>query len=204
MLESTKTTIHSYNLTASEYATNTRGIILKKELYKFCRSIQENSLILDIGCGPGRDTKIFSAKGYRVVGIDLSQKLLRIARQQVARADFKLMNIGNINFQPNHFEGLWANSSLMHLPKEHIRDALKQYHGVLKENGLFYLCLKQGEGEQMVPDKRYGDVMKNWAFYQQEEIESILKETGFRVLENYVLGYDPKATNPWMNIFCKK
>lgn len=206
MQNPTDITIQSYNTTAPEYAKNTQGIILKKELYRFCRHLPENSLILDIGCGPGRDAKIFGAKGYRVIGIDLSSKLLDMARQKVASADFRLMNISNINFPSDHFEGLWANASLMHLSKERIQDALKQYYDTLKEHGLFYITLKQGEGEQMLPDKRYGNVMKKWSFYQQEEIESILQDTGFKILENYVLTYNKgyATTNPWMNIFVTK
>ena len=50
--------------------------------------------VLDAGCGPGAYTEILLKRGAKVVGIDISPKMLRLARERVgSRADFHLADM---------------------------------------------------------------------------------------------------------------
>ena len=49
--------------------------------------------LLDLGCGAGYDAKILAKMGSRVVGIDFSEKLINIAKDQVSTCKFFVGNI---------------------------------------------------------------------------------------------------------------
>ncbi len=196
-------TIESYNSTAEQYAANVASLFLEQEANKFLSHIEKGSLILDAGCGSGRDAKIFTERGYKVVGIDLSEKLLEIARKNAPTAEFRLMDIANINFPDESFEGIWNVASLLHVPKEEVPNAVNGFYRTLKNGGLLYVKAKEGDGETFPKDTRNGGVEKFWSFFHKEELESLLKE--FMIIESTVTypgnNYD---TNPWVNVLCKK
>lgn len=205
MKDPKKITIESYDATAKEYAQLVAGMFLKNEIEIFVSHLSKNSLILDLGCGSGRDAKIFTEKGYRVIGIDLSKKLLEIAQRTAPKAEFRLMDILKLDFPDNYFDGIWAAGSLPHIPKKDIPAAITQIHRVLKKGRILFISLKEGEGEILKEDKRYKEIEKFWSFFKQEEIENYLKKENFRILSSDITKDENSyATNPWIEIFCEK
>ncbi|MAG91292.1 SAM-dependent methyltransferase [Candidatus Woesearchaeota archaeon] len=170
MQKYSKTTIESYDKTVDDYADMVRTLSPSKESKIFLSLIGRNSSILDLGCGPGRDSKIFADKGYKVVGIDLSRRMIKSAKKFVKNADFKVIDMMNLNLKTNSFDGIWANAALLHLRKRDFPKALKGVYRILKKDGIFYLSLKQGKGEGIVSDHRYGGIKKFWSFFQKNEI----------------------------------
>jgi len=204
-MQETEITIASYNLTAEEYAEKTRGLHLEKEISKFLSCIKKGGLILDIGCGAGRDASIFTGKKYQVIGIDPAEKLIEIARQTVPLARFEIAYAENPPFQNETFDGVWACASLIHLPKKDLPKTLSEIYRVLKPNGIFASSFKQGEGEALTEDKRYNNVQKFFSYYQQSEIEKLLENSEFNVFDIWDKKINNSyATNTWMNFFCKK
>ncbi len=200
-----KTTIESYNKTVEEYIKNVDTLHQYEASGRFISLISEGSLILDLGCGPGRDAKIFADKGFRVIGIDLSEKMIDAAKSRVKNADFRNMNLKQLDFKDDYFDAVWASASFLHIPKKDIPKAVKEVHRVLKSGGIFYLSLKEGEGESFEPDKRYDGAEKFWAYYTEEEIKKLLINEKFNVLEICVFKPENSyATHPWINVFCKK
>jgi len=198
-------TIKSYDQTAEDYADKVKDFFLEEEAEKFFSYLKKGDLILDLGCGSGRDARIFTERGYRVVGVDLSEKLLEIAGKEAPRAEFKLMDIANLEFNENQFNGVWAVASLLHLPKKEIPDVLESIYEILKPNGILYVSVKKGEGEIIKPDPRYKNAEKFWSFFQGSEMISFLEKSNFAIIDSNVTSQDSNyATNPWINIFCRK
>ena len=74
-----KNTIETYDKIAEEYAKTWGDInLIKKYADLFLRFLKGRK-ILDVGCGPGRDSEYFSERGLEVTGIDLSRNFLKIA-----------------------------------------------------------------------------------------------------------------------------
>lgn len=196
-------TIESYNATAEQYAANVAKLFLEQEAGKFLSYLEKGSLILDAGCGSGRDARVFTERGYRVIGIDLSEKLLEIAKKNAPNAEFKLMDIADVDFSDESFNGIWNVASLLHVPKEEAPNVIGGFYRTLKKGGLLYISVKEGEGETVAKDTRYGGVEKFWSFFHKEELESLLKD--FMIVESTVTypgnNYN---TNPWVNVLCKK
>jgi ubiquinone/menaquinone biosynthesis C-methylase UbiE len=178
-------TIESYDKTVDAYIRNTDPLHPKEEADKFLSMLEKGASILDIGCGPGRDAKIFSEKGFKVTGIDLSEKMIDAARKR-CRAEFKVMDLMKLEYPDEKFDSIWAMATYLHVPKIEIVKSLKEAFRVLKRGGIFAISVKLGEGELLREDKRYGNVKKFWSFYSKPEIETALKKAGFEILESYV------------------
>ena len=199
------TTISSYDQTVNQYIQKVDDLHPLKESEKFITYLGNQKAILDIGCGPGRDAKIFSEKGLVVTGIDLSRNMIEAAIRRVKDASFKVMDMQKLEFEDRSFDGAWASACFLHIPKQDIASCLQEVHRVLKDQAVFYLSVKEGEGETLKADERYGGVEKFWSFFQQTEIQTELSQAGFEVIESYIQEqHNSYATNPWIHIFCRK
>src|SRR5690606_2326013 len=114
---------------------------------------------------------------------DLSSKMIEIANKEAPTSTFKVMDILNLNFERNSFAGVWASASLLHIPKSKMLFVLKKIKEILQRDGLLYVSLKYGEGSKIFKDSRYGGVDKFYVYYKVDEIENLLQEAGFDILE---------------------
>jgi ubiquinone/menaquinone biosynthesis C-methylase UbiE len=125
-------TRNSYEQTTDAYIAHTSSLHPEKYGKKFTSLLPEKGHILDLGCGPGRDAKVFADQGFHVVGIDFSPAMIEAARACAPHATFHVMDIESINFPPNSFDGVWANCSLLHVPKRSIPAVLRNIAALLK------------------------------------------------------------------------
>ena len=197
----------SYNQSAAAYAEKTASFFQQKEMECFSSAFPPGGKILDLGCGAGRDAKQFSEMGFSVTGIDFSEELLALARQTAPEAVFQLQDLEDLSsFAPDSFDGVWANASLLHLEKARLPGVLVQINAVLKAGGSFFLSLKQGTGEGIVLDERYGGIPKFFAYYQPEEITAFLEDAGFAVnaIETDASCSSSYQTHPFIQVFAAK
>lgn len=201
-----ETTKASYQATAKEFAQNVADLAPIGSIGKFIKLLPSEAKIIDIGCGSGRDAKIFTNAGMDVLGIDFCPNLIEIAEAYAPLANFQLMDIETMNLPPATFNGAWAACSLGHIPKNMILDVLKQIHILLKEHGYFYLALKKGTGEVLEKDARYsGNHQKFWSFFAESELKNYLESARFKILDFKIIEkeYDYQ-THPAFRIFCQK
>lgn len=200
-------TIRSYDLTASEYAEKVKDLHPVEEGKYFLALLGDRKSVLDLGCGSGRDAKVFSEAGRNVVGLDMSLELLKIANKTSPNSTFNLGNMLDLPFDDSSFDGIWSCASLLHLPKTSLPTCLSECNRVLKTGGIMYAGVKEGTGEEKKPDLRYGeDVVKFYSYFQKEELESFLVNAGFGIEKSYIYNY-PKGSyvqHPEVRIFARK
>ncbi|MDR6462680.1 class I SAM-dependent methyltransferase [Chryseobacterium sediminis] len=200
-----KITIQSYNQTATEYRATITSFDILPELEMFTRLIFKNGRILDLGCGPGNHSKYFFDLGFDVTGIDLSKQMINIARKEFSKIDFQVMDIENLAFVDNSFDGIWASASLIHIEKRKFSKVLHKLQKLLKDTGVLYISLKLGVGEELIKDSRYFGVSKFYSYFQYEEIERFLNNCKFEIFDFHIIDkrtiYD---TNNWIHLFIKK
>ncbi|MEW6231808.1 MAG: methyltransferase domain-containing protein, partial [Chloroflexota bacterium] len=114
-------TIKTYEETAEDYYKTHFDINEVKNIADFFIQNLKGQKILDIGCGPGRDAKYFSEHGLKVTGADLTSNFVKMASQNVPNAKFVQMDMRNLGFPENTFDGIWACASFLHVPKCIIR-----------------------------------------------------------------------------------
>ena len=198
-------TIKSYNKIASEYSSKVSKLHPKKEFSQFFSMLRPKASVLDIGCGSGRDAFEFAKKGFKIIGIDLSPKMIAIARNKAKKADFKVMDLERLEFKAESFDGIWANAVYLHIPKKRLKKAFAEAKKALKKGGIMYISAKKGMGEHFLPDKRYNGVEKFWSYYSKKELESRLRDSGFKVIKSYVKRTkDTYSTHPYIIVFCRK
>ena len=184
MKASLRKTIQTYDEIVKQYVGKTKRLEPLKELKKFKKLLPKNALVLDAGCGWGRDSKILSEK-FDVIGIDLSKGLLKYAKKYAPKARFLYGNILKIDFDNEVFDGIWSNVTLIHLEREDIIPALKEFYCVLKKGGVGYVSFKKGEGKGYKSEDMSGGNPRFYTWFNQKEIKKYLKKAGFKLIDIY-------------------
>ena len=137
-------TLDYYNKNADNFVANTISVDFKKTQERFLDKLQ-GKRILDFGCGSGRDTKYFLEKGYEVEAVDGSEELCKAASKYTG------IQVRQMLFQElaeeNRYDGIWACSSILHLPREELRTVFLKMINALCSNGIIYTSFKYGEFE---------------------------------------------------------
>lgn len=138
-----------YDDEARDYAANTDSYAdfpgLKEDVDAFVAQFAQSALILDLGSGPGRDSRYLAARGFSVVAADFSLEMLRIGRS--AGVSQVQADMARLPFRSNTFAGAWVCASLLHLPSRNHDQALIELLRVLAPGGLVAVSMKAGEGE---------------------------------------------------------
>lgn len=119
---------------------------------KFLQLLKPGSRILDIGCGPGSFSRYIHEKGFNIEGIDLSEEMLKIAKQKVPNVNFKLMDMRKLDHENNSFDGLLLAYSLIHIPSKEILETLNGFYRVLKPGGFIMTITQAGEPDRVVDE----------------------------------------------------
>lgn len=191
MKNNLKKTIETYNEIAHHYKQKTKNLELVDEIKKFKKFLPKNAKVLDAGCGWGRDSKIL-AKSFSVIGIDLSEKLLDLAKAYAPKAKFELGDISKTNFPDNTFHGIWANDILLHLERKDILPTLKEFRRLLRNSGILYVSVKEGEGESWEEEEMSNFKPRFYTWFKEDEIVKYFKKAGFRILETEVFSEKKK------------
>ena len=149
-------TIDYYNRNAARYFNETVHADVSEIRDRFTQMLPPGGTILDLGCGSGRDSKAFIEQGFRVVAVDGSEELCKLAeeyiQQPVVCSDF-------LDYKPEEtFDGIWACASLLHLTEEECHIVVDRLSKNLKPGGCFYMSFKMGEFEGERDGRFYRDV----------------------------------------------
>ncbi len=148
-------TLQYYENNAESFISGTVNADMREARQRFLQLLPENALILDFGCGSGRDTKAFLEHGYRVDAVDGSAELCRQA------SDYTGICVRQMLFQEldisNYYDGVWACASILHLSKIEISDVLKRISNALKPGGILYTSFKYGTFEGMRNNRYFTD-----------------------------------------------
>jgi SAM-dependent methyltransferase len=152
MFEDQKETMAAYELGwekhAEKFARNMEKYAMN-DVEIFSKHLAGNK-VLDVGCGPGVYLEWFRDKGLDGMGIDLSDNFIRACIEK--GLNVRKMDLEHPILWPNQFDGVFAQASLIHVPKNRFEKALNGLVRLLKPNGIFWLIVKEGEGERFVDD----------------------------------------------------
>ncbi|MEV4440949.1 class I SAM-dependent methyltransferase [Streptomyces sp. NPDC049577] len=138
--DSAAESVAAYSAHADDYAAH-HAPKMADQAERFAGSLPVPSLILDAGCGPGRDLARFTAHGHSARGVDLNPEFVAMANAHAPTSQCDLREVGS-RFPAGTFDGIWACSSLVHLRESETVDVLGQFAGLLRPGGKLYACLK--------------------------------------------------------------
>lgn len=152
--------------------------------------------ILEIGSGVGKDAEALIRLGYDYTGTDASNGLLEFARKRNPSATFIQRYAHEIDHSLGEFDGFWASAVLLHIPRDEMRDSLLAISSVIKNDGVGFITMKEGEDERV--DEKTGRL---FTYYKEEEFRDVLESTGFSVLE---VGRRDTEKDNWLIFYVKK
>jgi 2-polyprenyl-3-methyl-5-hydroxy-6-metoxy-1,4-benzoquinol methylase len=198
MTDTISTTLNYYNQNADSFTQGTVCVDFSQVQDKFLERLNVGDYILDFGCGSGRDTKYFLKKGMVVDAIDGSVNLCKLA------SEYTGIKVQNILFQEldeqEKYDGIWACSSILHLPKEELSVVLDKMIAALKKNGIIYTSFKYGDFEGERNGRYFID------FTVESFKEFIENVADVEIVEYWITGdvRQGRGEERWLNIILQK
>ena len=197
-MNNTEKTLAYYNEKAADFVAGTVDVEFSEMQNDFLSFIKEGGKILDLGCGSGRDSKMFIESGYKVTAVDGSSELAKKASEYIGQdvicSTFQ-------DFVPEEtYDGIWACASLLHLAPEDIKTVMNKLKGYLAKDGVFYVSLKYGD----FSGERNGRFFTD---YTEASFNELLKEIpGLEVARTYITSdvRPGRAAERWLNAYLVK
>jgi SAM-dependent methyltransferase len=187
-------TLQHYNQRAEAFWQGTRDHDVSQNVAALLEAIagEPPFTILDFGCGPGRDLKVFAARGHVAVGLEGAAELAAMARAhsgcEVWQQDFLKLDLPN-----RHFDGIFANASLFHVPAQELPRVLRELHASLKPRGVLFASNPRGNNEEGWSGERYG------AYHDLETWRRYATDAGFVELSHFYRPAGlPREQQPWL------
>jgi SAM-dependent methyltransferase len=187
-------TLAYYEQHAEEFRDGTRHHDVSQNIASLLQHIQGEPpfVILDFGCGPGRDLKTLTGLGHTAIGLEGAESFVAMARAdtgcEVWQQDFHRLDL-----PAERFDGIFANASLFHVPARELPRVLRQLYAALKPGGVLFSSNPRGENEEGWNRGRYG------AFHDLEAWRRYMSDAGFMELDHYYrpIGL-PREQQPWL------
>ena len=173
---------------------------------KYLSFLKSNSLILDIGCGAAIKSKYLIKKGFRVIGIDFSEEMIALAKEQASAGHFFVKDIKQPLDLEKIFDGVLAHAVLLHIPKKEVPDVLKNIIAPLKPDGYFCVAVKEQKpgnfDEELLKENDYGyEYERFFSYYTLEEMENYVINVGLHIVYKNIT---TSGKTNWIQIIAKK
>ena len=198
MSQSYKTTIQYYEDHADAFVKSTVSAQMSEARQRFLLQLPKDAHILDFGCGSGRDTKAFLDAGYSVDATDGSGELCRIAEEYTG-IHVKQMLFQDLNAK-KAYDGIWACSSILHLPKSELPDVLIKIGDALKPGGILYTSFKYGIFEGIRNERYFTD-------FTEETLTSFWTRVPFLQIFDLWISRDVRPEREeerWINLLARR
>ena len=161
--------------------------LIKQEYFvSFVSQLVDGESVLDAGCGPGVPFTRELSRRFSVTGIDLSKTQLEIAEREVADTSFHCSDMCEFDAPDESFAGICSLYAIIHVPRtDHMR-LFKNFHRMLKPNGLLFVVLGKDEDEHYVSETYYGQEMY-WSSYTPGEAKKVVEAAGFRIYRSEIV-----------------
>jgi ubiquinone/menaquinone biosynthesis C-methylase UbiE len=173
-----------YNKIAQKYHDERSIFNNEKELDYFIELLPKSGKILDVGCGSGYGARYLVEKGYSVIGVDISEKMLEIAKKNVPEAEFIEADMTKLTFPDNSFDGIVSLYAIFHVSREKHKTLFQDLHRMLKKKGILFFCTNYNESEE-TDDYLGAEIF--WSSYSSEKTIKLVKQAGFEIIYDELL-----------------
>lgn len=162
-------TLNTWNKIASLYNEKFMQLPYYNASYDYiCQALSKpKAKILDVGCGPGNITHYLLSKrpDYALLGIDIAEKMIELARENNPTAQFAVMDSRQIDQLNTAFDGVVAGFCLPYLSPAEAEAFIFAAYKLLNQAGLIYLSFVEGDPEQS--DFKTGSGGRVYFYYHQ-------------------------------------
>ena len=187
-------TLDHYNARAEGFWAGTRDHDVNQNIAALLQHIEGEPpfTILDFGCGPGRDLKVFAERGHLAIGLEGAPHFAAMARAhsgcEVWQQDFLKLDLPDA-----YFDGIFANAALFHVPSQELPRVLRELHASLKPGGVLFSSNPHGHNEEGRNGGRYG------VYHDLDTWRRHMTAAGFVELDHYYRPAGlPRERQPWL------
>lgn len=187
-------TLAHYERVAEEYWEGTRDHDVSQNIAALLQCIEAPPPfeLLDFGCGPGRDLKTFKELGHQPTGLEGAARLATMARSY-SGCEVLNQNFLELSLPGGHFDGVFANAALFHVPSQALPRVLRELHATLKPGGVLFSSNPRGDGREGWSGDRYG------TFHDLQAWRNYMSAAGFLELTHYYRPAGlPLEQQPWL------
>jgi SAM-dependent methyltransferase len=145
-------------------------------LAPFAERLTAGAIVLDVGCGSGRDLLWMNKKGFDVIGFDSSPGFVKLAMENVG------CEVIEGNFETYAFSAISADAimligAMVHIPYERFSDVFRNIISSLSDFGIILITLKEGTGTITDTEGR------TFYLWQDEKARAIFESHGFKICD---------------------
>lgn len=166
-------TLGVYAAQATKYASVTQGLARDPTLAGFIRAVIPGGEVLDLGCGPGIAAEQMALAGLKVTATDPVPEMVALAALKHG-VTTKCASFDDVS-ETDAYDGVWANFSLLHAPRQDIPRHLSNIARALRKGGIFHIAVKLGAGEKR--DK----IGRLYTYFSESELVDLLEDAGMTI-----------------------
>lgn len=191
-------TLADYDSNAAGFFAGTRDHDVSQNIDALLRALAVSRpgpasfSILDFGCGPGRDLATFTRLGHVAVGLDGASEFVAMARS-FSGCTVWHQSFLHLDLPAAHFDGVFANASLFHVPRAMLPTVLAQLCATLKTGGVLFSSNPRGDNQEGWSGDRYG------SYHDYTSWKTFVEAAGFVEIEHYYRPPGmPREQQPWL------
>ncbi len=220
LLEKTK---EDYDFIAEDFS-RTRSFVSPEFQKWLSKYLSSGEKALDLGCGNGKFYEVFNVNGVGYSGVDFSEKLIKIAKNNHPSGNFLVASAFNLPFPDNFFDKVFCFAVFHHIPSANLRlEFLKEIKRVLKPKGTLILAVWDLNPFKMIITARwkrllnflsslenskldFKDFFIPWQnscqryvrYFNSGELKRLARKSNFKIKEIGILGSFKKESNLYL------
>ncbi len=186
---------------ADSYSEITREGLVKEPLLRgvlalFAEAAREvGGTVADIGCGPGHVTSHLRGLGLHPFGVDLSPRMVEIARREHPDLRFEVGSMTDLDLADGSVGGVLAFYSVIHVPDAEVPKVFAHFRRVLRPGGVVMVGFHVGDRDRLKTEGYGGHPMSVRVHRRPvERVAGWLRDAGFAIEAQVLL--DPDGDVP--------
>lgn len=193
----------AYDIVAEDYAELLRDDLARSEydramLGVFAERVAGSGggLVGDLGCGPGRIAGYLARLGLDIVGIDLSPRMVEVARRDHPELRFEVGSMAALPFPDGALAGALAWYSIIHTPEERQDALFAEFARVTRPGGALLLAFQAGEDVVHLTHAYGHDIDLRTRRQDPERVRQRLADAGFAEAAELITQPVPPQKSP--------
>lgn len=179
---------NAYDLAAESYADQCFYELydkpLDKKLYDlFFERVVNKGMALEIGCGPGEIANYLKMKGLDIIGLDISEKMIEVAKKLNPFINFRLGDVFDLEFENNSIAGIVAPYLIVNFKLEDVPKALSEMYRVLMNTGQILISFHSGNQELEINDFFVKGNTIPYTYFDSDKVRDLIADAGFNIIE---------------------
>ncbi|MBS1582541.1 MAG: class I SAM-dependent methyltransferase [Bacteroidetes bacterium] len=187
-MDRTDIAIRLFDRAAADYAAKYMDVgRYAAALDRLCTALPPDAGVLEIACGPGNITRYLLDRrpDLRILGTDLSPRMLELARANNPEAAFALLDARDLGRSAATYDGIVCGFGLPYLSPEEADRLIEAAAAVLRPGGLLYLSTMEGDPERSGPQRSSsgeGEAL-HIQYHRADRLTATLVRHGFTIVD---------------------